>query len=101
MLGMRGISLLLLTLLASPCLADDGQWTMATHDYANMRYSTLDQINVDNAKTLKLAWTFSTGVFRGQEAAPLVVGDTMYVVSPFPNYLYALDLRDNGKMKWR
>src|SRR3982750_1576150 len=76
--------------------ADDGQWTMATKDYANMRFSGLDQINAQNAKSLKLAWTFSTGVFRGQEAAPLVVGDTMYVVSPFPNYLYALDLNKPG-----
>jgi PQQ-dependent dehydrogenase (methanol/ethanol family) len=80
---------------------DDGQWTMATHDYGNVRYSGLDQINTQNAKNLKLAWTFSTGVFRGQEAAPLVVGDTMYVVSPFPNYLYALDLKSAGKLKWK
>src|SRR4029078_10917449 len=71
---------------------DDGQWTMATKDYSNVRYSGLDQINTENAKNLKLAWTFSTGVFRGQEAAPLVIGDTMYVVAPFPNYLFALDL---------
>src|SRR3954468_2248587 len=81
--------------------ADDGQWTMATKDYANMRFSGLDQINAQNAKGLKLAWTFSTGVFRGQEAAPLVVGDTMSVVTPFPNYLYALDLNKPGPMKWR
>jgi PQQ-dependent dehydrogenase (methanol/ethanol family) len=81
--------------------ADDGQWTMATKDYANMRFSGLDQINTQNAKTLKLAWTFSTGVFRGQEAAPLVVGDSMYVVTPFPNYLYALDLKKPGTMKWK
>lgn len=80
---------------------ENGQWLMATGDYANMRYCTLDQINTDNAKNLKLAWTFHTGVFRGQEDAPLVVGDTMYVVSPFPNYLYALDLKNNGKMKWK
>jgi lanthanide-dependent methanol dehydrogenase len=80
---------------------DDGQWTMATKDYANMRFSGLDQINTQNAKGLKLAWTFSTGVFRGQEAAPLVVEDTMYVVSPFPNYLYALDLNKPGTMKWK
>src|SRR3954468_3629061 len=81
--------------------ADDGQWTMATKDYGNVRYSGLDQINAQNAKDLKLAWTFSTGVFRGQEAAPLVVGDTMYVVTPFPNYLYALDLNKPGTAKWK
>jgi PQQ-dependent dehydrogenase (methanol/ethanol family) len=74
---------------------------MATKDYGNVRFSGLDQINAQNAKTLKLAWTFSTGVFRGQEAAPLVVGDTMYVVTAFPNYLYALDLKNPGQMKWK
>jgi PQQ-dependent dehydrogenase (methanol/ethanol family) len=80
---------------------DDGQWTMATKDYGNVRFSGLDQINTSNAKQLKLAWQFSTGVFRGQEAAPLVVGDTMYVVTPFPNYLFALDLKKPGTMKWK
>jgi PQQ-dependent dehydrogenase (methanol/ethanol family) len=82
-------------------MADDGQWTMATKDYSNSRFSGLDQINVGNAKQLKLSWKFSTGVFRGQEAAPLVIGDTMYVVTPFPNYLYALDLKKPGTLKWK
>lgn len=50
----------------------DGQWLMATKDYANTRFSALDQINTQNANQLKLAWTFSTGGTRGEEAAPLV-----------------------------
>ena len=50
---------------------------------------------------LKLAWTFSTGVDRGHEAAPLVVGSTMYVVTPYPNTLYALDLKNAGAQKWK
>ena len=79
---------------------DDGQWVMAAKDYSNARYSGLDQINIGNAKNLKLAWTFSTGFTKGHEAAPLVVGDTMYVVTPFPNFLYALDLKNNGAIKW-
>lgn len=84
--------------LAQP--ADQFQWPMATMNYANTRYSELNQINQANAKDLKLAWTFSTGVFRGQEAAPLIVGDTMYVVSPFPNYLFAIDLAHPPQLKW-
>lgn len=72
--------------------ADDGQWTRPAKDYASTRYSSLDQINADNAKTLKLAFPFSTGMTRGHEAAPLVVNNTMYIVTPFPNSLYALDL---------
>jgi PQQ-dependent dehydrogenase (methanol/ethanol family) len=82
--------------------ADDGQWTMAAKDYANTRYSALDQITPSNVKNLKVAFTFSVGVDRGQEAAPLVIGDTMYVVAPYPNYLYALDLSKPGApMKWK
>jgi PQQ-dependent dehydrogenase (methanol/ethanol family) len=98
-------AILIVCCLARPVLCaepeDDGQWVMATKDYTNTRYSKLDQINTENVKNLKVAWTFSTGVFRGQEAAPLVVKDTMYVVSPFPNYLFALDLKNSGALKWK
>jgi PQQ-dependent dehydrogenase (methanol/ethanol family) len=87
---------------APPAASDDGQWVMAPKDYANTRFSALDQINTRNVARLKLAWTFSTGVPRGHEAAPLVVGTTMYVVSPFPHYVYALDLtRPGAPMKWK
>lgn len=80
---------------------DDGQWVRATKDYANTRYSTLNQINVSNVSTLKVAWTFDTGVKRGQEAAPIVANKTMYVVSPWPNKLFALDLTKSGAaLKW-
>ena len=82
-------------------LADDGQWTMPAKNFESTRYSGLDQIKIDNAKDLRVAWTFSTGVNKGQEAAPLVVGDTMYVVTPYPNILYALDLKKNGAAKWK
>jgi len=81
--------------------AEDGQWLMAAKDYANTRFSGLQQINTANASQLKVAWTFSTGLIRGHEAAPLVVNDTMYVVTPFPNNLYALDLTQPGApAKW-
>jgi PQQ-dependent dehydrogenase (methanol/ethanol family) len=83
-------------------LADDGEWPMAARDYASTRYSPLDQITAANVRKLQVAFTFSTGVDRGQEAAPIVVGNTMYVVAPFPNYLYALDLtRPGAPMKWK
>jgi lanthanide-dependent methanol dehydrogenase len=77
------------------------QWAIQTGDYANTRYSTLDQINKDNVKDLRVAWTFSTGVLRGHEGSPLVVGDIMYVHTPFPNNVYALDLANDGKILWR
>lgn len=80
---------------------EDGQWMMPPKTYASLRYSGLREINAGNVRELKLAWSFSTGVERGHEAAPLVVGETMYVVTPYPNYLYALDLTKPGPaVKW-
>ncbi|WP_103255478.1 lanthanide-dependent methanol dehydrogenase XoxF5 [Tabrizicola aquatica] len=77
------------------------QWAIQTGDYANTRYSELAQINKDNVKDLRVAWTFSTGVLRGHEGSPLVIGDIMYVHTPFPNVVYALDLANDGKILWR
>ncbi len=80
---------------------DPNQWVMPTGDYANHRYSELKQITKDNVKNLAPQWTFSTGVLRGHEGAPLVIGDVMYVHSPFPNYVYALDLNNDGRILWK
>ena len=46
-------------------------WVMPAGDYANTRYSKLDQITADNVGKLQVAWTFSTGVLRGHEGGPL------------------------------
>jgi len=81
--------------------ADAKNWAIPTGDYANTRYSTLDKINKDNVKTLQVKWTFSTGVLRGHEGGPLVIGDVMYVHTPFPNIVYALDLNNDGKILWK
>jgi lanthanide-dependent methanol dehydrogenase len=75
-------------------------WVMPTGDYANQRYSKLKQINAGNASKLQVAWTFSTGVLRGHEGAPLVIGDIMYLHGPFPNPVYALDLAHENKILW-
>lgn len=78
-----------------------GQWTRQARDYANTRYSPLTQINKANVRRLRIAWSFSDGQMYGHEGAPLVVGDTMYLVTPFPNIAYALDLTKPGApIKW-
>jgi lanthanide-dependent methanol dehydrogenase len=76
-------------------------WVMPTGDYFNQRYSQLKQINASNVGKLQVSWTFSTGVLRGHEGAPLVIGDLMYVHGPFPNPVYALDLAHDGKILWK
>ncbi|MEX2497018.1 MAG: methanol/ethanol family PQQ-dependent dehydrogenase [Woeseia sp.] len=78
---------------------DDRQWVMPAKNYASTRFSGLDQINRDNVSDLTVAWTFSTGTTAGFEAAPLVVGETLYIVTPWPNILYALNVND-GSMRW-
>ncbi len=87
---------------ASSASAEDKQWDQPNKNYASTRYSGLDTINTGNVKDLKVAWTFSTGVLRGHEGGPLVIGSTMYVHTPFPNIVYALDLAKEGApIKWK
>ena len=97
--------------LLAPCAAfanpdvnaltkDPKNWAMQAGGFANQRYSELKQINKDNVKNLSVAWMFSTGVLRGHEGGPLVVGDTMYLHSPFPNKVFAISLEDQ-RIKWK
>ena len=79
---------------------DPANVVMPSITYNGWNYSTLDQINQSNVKNLTVAWTFQIGVLDQHEASPLVVGDTMYIVSPKPNYVYALDLTKDGVIKW-
>ena len=74
---------------------------MPTITYDNQRYSALNQISASNVGKLQVAWTFSTGVLRGHEGAPLVVGDVMYLNAPFPNTVFALDLNNQGRILWK
>ena len=76
-------------------------WVMPTGNYANTRYSELKQITAANVGKLQAAWTFSTGVLRGHEGGPLIIGDVMYVHGPFPNPVFALDLNNDGKILWK
>jgi lanthanide-dependent methanol dehydrogenase len=101
---------MLAAMAAVPVYADDNlvkmsqnpaDWVMPSGTYDNQRYSALKQINTGNVGKMQVAWTFSTGVLRGHEGSPLVVGDTMYVHTPFPNIVYALDLNSDGKIIWK
>jgi PQQ-dependent dehydrogenase (methanol/ethanol family) len=84
---------------ASP--ADNGNWEMPGKDYASTRFSALNQLTPANVRNLGVAFTFSTATTKGYEAPPLVVGGTMYLITPFPNDLYALDLTKPGApTKW-
>ncbi|WP_375162043.1 lanthanide-dependent methanol dehydrogenase XoxF5 [Bradyrhizobium sp. RDT46] len=76
-------------------------WVMPAGDYANTRYSKLNQINAQNVGKLQVAWTFSTGVLRGHEGGPLIIGNIMYVHTPFPNKVYAIDLSQENKIIWK
>lgn len=81
-------------------IANPSNWAAQAGDYANHRYSELKQINKGNVKNLQVAWTVSTGVLRGHEGSPLVIGDTMYIHSPFPNKVIAINLKDQS-FKWK
>jgi PQQ-dependent dehydrogenase (methanol/ethanol family) len=81
--------------------ADDGEWRTAGKDPGLTRFSSLAQITTANAAQLKLALHFPTGLDRGHEAAPVIAENTMFVVGPFPNLVWAFDLAQPGfKLKW-
>ena len=100
----------LIAFMAGPAFANESvfqetknpkNWAMQQGDYSNHRYSKLDQINTKNVGSLRTAWSFSTGVLRGHEGSPLVIGNLMYVHTPFPNVVFALDLDNNQKIVWK
>jgi lanthanide-dependent methanol dehydrogenase len=90
------------TRIGAPRTTAAGEWQMPAGDYASSRFSDLAQITPANAANLKASWTFSTGVLRGHEGQPLVVDNTMYLVTPYPNVSYAIDLATAGQpLKWK
>jgi PQQ-dependent dehydrogenase (methanol/ethanol family) len=83
----------------APATAGNG-WPMYGGGYDNTRYSPLKQIDAENVGKLKLAYSFSLGSLRSNEATPIVIGDTMYVSTSWgPKYVYAIDAR-TGARKW-
>ncbi|HEY1899013.1 MAG TPA: methanol/ethanol family PQQ-dependent dehydrogenase [Steroidobacteraceae bacterium] len=81
---------------------DDGQWTMPSKNYASTRFSSLTEITPQNVAHLTPQFSFSLAVNKGQEAAPIVADNVMYVVTAYPNYVYALDLTKPGApLKWK
>jgi PQQ-dependent dehydrogenase (methanol/ethanol family) len=83
-------------------VADDGEWRTAGKDPGLTRFSNLAQITTANAAQLKLVLHFPTGLDRGHEAAPIVADNTMFVVGPYPNPVFAFDLTKPGfPLKWK
>jgi len=106
---MRGVVLAAAAVISSSALADadldkamadPSNWASQAGDNANHRHTTLKQIDGSNVSKLQVAWTMSTGVLRGHEGSPLVIGDTMYMHTPFPNNVYAINLKDQT-FKWK
>ncbi|ANE56463.1 MULTISPECIES: methanol/ethanol family PQQ-dependent dehydrogenase [Methylomonas] len=76
-------------------------WVMQTKDYGSTHFSEMIDINANNVKNLKVAWSFSTGVLNGHEGGPLVVDGIMYVHTPYPNNVFAIDLNEPDKILWQ
>src|SRR4030095_7628262 len=71
---------------------DAKQWVMPNGNYSGWNYSPLDQINLTNVKNLSMAWSMQLGIQDSHEASPLVIGSTMYLITPKPNYVYGINL---------
>jgi methanol dehydrogenase (cytochrome c) subunit 1 len=106
------LSVLIASPLAMPAVAhaddklealtkSEDNWAMQGKNYSANHYSTLTQVNAENVKNLKVAWSFSTGLLSGHEGAPIVVDGKMYVHTSFPNNTFALDLSDPTRILWQ
>ena len=79
----------------------EGDWRLPNGDLAGTRFSPLDRINASNVHELQPVAAISTGVPHGHEGGPLIVNQTMYVVTPFPNKVMTLELKKHGTtLKW-
>jgi quinoprotein glucose dehydrogenase len=96
-----------LSLVADGSSIQRGEWSSYGRDPGGSRYSPLTQINRENVKQLKVAWTYRTGdLSDGKNArsssafqcTPIFVDGTLYIVSPF-NRVIALD-PVTGKERW-
>ena len=75
---------------------------MPAKNCASTRFNGLDEDQRAERRSLGVSWTFSTGMGAGHEAAPLVGGSTMFIVTPFPNMVYAFDLSQaSAPMRWQ
>src|SRR5262249_9708769 len=78
--------------------ATSKDWPTVGLDYAETRYSKLNQINAGNVKDLGLVWTYDLESTRGVEATPLVVDGIMYESASW-SVVHAIDVR-TGKRIW-
>jgi glucose dehydrogenase len=91
----------LLSSVVTPAEAP-GQWIRPAGDLSSTRYSELEEITAERVGALTVKASFATGNAKGHEAAPLVVGSTMYLVTPYPNVLFAFDLaQPSVPVKWK
>jgi alcohol dehydrogenase (cytochrome c) len=79
-------------LLAAPT----NTWPTYNGDYSGRRYSTLNQINRDNVKSLSLAWAFQTHSTTFK-ATPLEVNGILYFSTP--DNVWAADAK-TGRQIW-
>jgi quinohemoprotein ethanol dehydrogenase len=78
--------------------ATSNDWPTIGLDYAETRFSKLNQINADNVKKLGLVWSYPLESSRGVEATPVVVDGIMYQTASW-SVVHAIDAR-TGKKLW-
>ena len=105
-----GVAVLSLAAASATTTRADGprgatDWPATNYDHTANRYSPLTQITAKNVATLEQVWSFHikpadfTGRMREDEAIPIVIGNTMYLASPY-GAVVALDAT-TGSQKWR
>ena len=74
-------------------------WMMYSGDYAGHRFTSLDQINTSNVRSLVAKWAYQTQASGKFETTPLVVDGVLYA-SGQDDRAFALDAR-SGRPIWQ
>ena len=79
--------------------SDSVDWSKYGNNYANHRFSNLQQITTDNVDQLELAWSYKTGIKKTFQTSPIVVDGVMFITTPL-NDVISINA-ENGQEIWR
>ena len=104
LMRVAALGLLVTVVVSGQQKIPQGEWRRAGSDGGNTRYSPLDQINADNVRNLKIAWTWRSDNYGSQpeiknETTPVMVDGVLYFTAGDRRSVVAADA-GTGETLW-
>jgi quinoprotein glucose dehydrogenase len=102
--ALAGVLVLAATSVIAQYGTTNGEWRSYAGDPGSTKYSPLDQINKENARSLRIAWRFKTDNYGvrpdyNMQVTPLVVNGVMYAQAGVRRAVVAID-PETGEQLW-